>query len=257
MEFSELILDGSLLVGMAVALLGGVFAFVSPCVLPLLPGYLSLMSGYSVADLEGGESDRGRMLRVTLLFVAGFTVVFVILGVAAAGVGRSLGPFLARASTWAGWLVIVFGIVILATALWNLPWLQILMRERRMHMDANRFGAATPAVMGFAFGFGWTPCVGPILAAILAVASSSGSILSGVMLLTAFSLGLGIPFVLSGLGMATLFKRLRKWLRPINIVSALLLIAFGIVMVRGDIGILSGWFSNLLIDLGLEELAQI
>ncbi len=257
MEFSELILDGSLLAGMAVALLGGIFAFVSPCVLPLLPGYLSLMSGYSVADLEAGASGRGRMLRVTLLFVAGFTVVFVLLGIAAAGVGRSLGAFLVQASTWAGWLVIVFGVVILATALWNLPWLQNLMRERRVHLDANRFGSATPAVMGFAFGFGWTPCVGPILAAILTVAASSGSVLNGVLLLTAFSLGLGIPFVLSGLGMATLFRRLRKWLRPINIVSGALLIAFGIVMVQGNIGVISGWFSDLLINIGLEELAEI
>ena len=257
MDLSQFITDGSLLAGIAVALLGGVFAFVSPCVLPLLPGYLSLMSGYSVADLESGESDRRKMLKVTLLFVLGFSAVFILLGVVAAGVGRSLGTLIQRASMWAGWLVILFGIVILATALWNLPWLQNLMRERRLHMRADRFGAATPAVMGFAFGFGWTPCVGPILAAILAVAGSSGSILHGVVLLGAFSLGLGIPFVLSGLGLATLFRRLKKWLRPINIVSGTLLIAFGVVMVTGQIGLISGWFSDLLIRIGLEEITVI
>jgi cytochrome c-type biogenesis protein len=131
------------------------------------------------------------------------------------------------------------------------------MRERRLHMRPDRFGTATPAVMGFAFGFGWTPCVGPILAAILAVAGSSGSILNGVLLLGAFSAGLGIPFVLSGLGMATLFRRLKKWLRPINIVSGTLLIAFGIVMVTGRIGLISGWFSELLIRIGLEEITVI
>lgn len=257
MDLSQIITDGNLVAGMLVALVGGVFAFVSPCVLPLLPGYLSLMSGYSVADLESGESDRRRMLRVTLLFVLGFTAVFVLLGVVAAGVGRQLGSFIQQASTWAGWLVIVFGVVILATAIWNLPWLQNLMRERRLHLDTQRFGAATPAVMGFAFGFGWTPCVGPILAAILTVAGSSGSVLSGVLLLTAFSAGLGIPFVLSGLGMATLFKQMKRWLRPINIVSGTILIAFGVVMATGRLGMLSGWFSDLLIRIGLEGLTVI
>ncbi len=257
MDLSQFISDGNLLVGGVVALLGGVFAFVSPCVLPLLPGYLSLMSGYTVADLESGGSDRRRMLRVTLLFVAGFSVVFILLGVVAAGVGRSLGPIIQRASTWAGWLVILFGLVILATAIWNLPWLQNLMRERRLHMRADRFGVATPAVMGFAFGFGWTPCVGPILAAILAVAGSSGSISNGVVLLGAFSLGLGIPFVLAGLGMATLFRRLKKWLRPINVVSGTLLVVFGIVMVTGQIGVISGWFSDLLVRIGLESITVV
>ena len=93
--------------------------------------------------------------------------------------------------------------------------------------------------------------------AILAVAGSSGSILNGVLLLTAFSLGLGIPFVLSGLGMATIFKRVKKWLRPINVVSGLLLIAFGVVMVTGRLGMVSGWFSDLLIRIGLEEITVI
>lgn len=257
MELSELITDGSFVMGVLVAALGGVFSFVSPCVLPLLPGYLSLMSGYSVADLEAGELGRKRMLWVTLLFVAGFSIVFVLLGVAAAGVGRSLGPAIQRASTWAGWLVIVFGLVILVTALWNLPWLQNLMRDRRFHLRPGRFGWATPAVMGIAFGFGWTPCVGPILAAILAVAGSSGSVVGGAVLLGAFSLGLGIPFVLSGLGMAGLFRRLKKWLRPINIVSGLVLTAFGVIMVTGRVGLISGWFSELLIRIGLESITVV
>ena len=133
------------------AFLFGALSFISPCVLPLLPGYLSLMSGYSVSDLQAGNASIGRMLRVTLLFVAGFTAVFVALGASATSLGRWLITNQRVATTIAGWVVIVFGLLIVVLALWNSPALGWMMRERRMEVRPSRLGPWAPPVMGVAF----------------------------------------------------------------------------------------------------------
>ena len=244
----------------ASAFVFGALSFVSPCVLPLLPGYLSLMSGYSVADLQEGKASTRRMLRVTLLFVAGFTAVFVAGGAAA----TSLGGFLARNQNTtqivAGWLIVVFGVIIVALALSNSKALSFLSRERRLEVRPSRLGGWAPPVMGIAFGFGWTPCIGPVLAAILTLAASQETVGQGMFLLFVYSMGLGIPFVLSGIGMTKLLgslKFLRTHLKSINVVSGLLMIVFGYLFITGRITELSSFITELFIRFGWERLAEI
>lgn len=256
MEFLEL----GFLVQAAVAFGGGIIAFVSPCVLPLLPGYLALMSGYSVAELQSGEASTRRMLRVTLLFVAGFTVVFVALGAGATSVSRFLIQNLQIATQIAGLVILGFGIVIIGMAFTTKGPFGFFQRERRMEVRPSRFGEAAPAAMGLAFGFGWTPCIGPILAGVLTIAATQDTVVRGMFLLLAFSLGLGVPFVLSGLGVnraLTTTKAMRRYLRPINITSGAIMAAFGLLMLIGGVDLLSRFFADALTAVGLEGLADV
>jgi cytochrome c-type biogenesis protein len=230
----------------------GALSVVSPCVLPLLPGYLSMMSGYSASELAEGTAGRGRLLRATSLFVAGFTVVFVLLGAAATSVGRTLLRHQEAFTRIAGWLVVAMGLFLAITAIWTPRLLLPLMRERRIEVRASRLGAWAPPLMGAAFGFGWTPCIGPTLGSILAltaVGQGGASVAGGMVLLGVYSLGLGVPFVLAGLGMGRalrLFARLRRHLRGVTVVSGLLLAGFGVLMVTGQLVALNRWFQQYL-----------
>jgi cytochrome c-type biogenesis protein len=257
MDFAELLQDSALLFGLGISFLGGMVAFFSPCVLPLLPGYLSIMSGFSVSEIESGEASPRQMLRATVLFVLGFTAVFVSLGAAATALGSVLLENLSALTKIAGWFVIGFGVLVLWGALSNSPLLRGAMRERRVNVRNEKLGAFAPPVMGLAFGFGWTPCIGPILGVILTLASAQGSVVQGMAMLAAFSCGIGVWFVLAGLGVSKLFKRMRKHLRTINLASGALVIAFGIIMVSGRIGQLSGYVSDFFIKIGLDALTQI
>lgn len=217
----------------------GVISFVSPCVLPLLPGYLSMMSGYSASEIEEGNVSTPRMVRVILLFIAGFTVVFVVLGVAAASLGNALTRNLGTFERIAGVIIIAFGLLMVAMAISNRGFLANFNRERRVDVRPSRLGGWAPPVMGAAFGFGWTPCIGPVLTVILATAGTRGSVPEGIGLLVSYSLGLGVPFLLSGLGLFKLFGKLKPYLRGINIASGLVLASFGVLMVMGRVGDLS------------------
>ena len=228
----------------------GALSFLSPCVLPLLPGYLSMMSGYSAADLSENRASTRRMLRVSLLFVLGFTLVFVLLGAAATSVGRALLRNQEAFSVAAGWLVVAMGLFLAVTAVWTPQFLLPLLRERRVEVRPSRLGAWAPPLMGAAFGFGWTPCIGPTLGSILAltaVGREGTTVAAGMVLLAVFSLGLGLPFVLAGLGMGRairLFGRVRRYLRPITVASGLLLAGFGVLMVTGGTVDLNRWFQQ-------------
>jgi cytochrome c-type biogenesis protein len=236
----------------------GVISFVSPCVLPLLPGYLSMMSGYSASQLEAGEVSTARMSRVILFFIAGFTVVFVALGAIATGLRTWLVENLTAFTRIAGLTVIVFGLVMVAMAISERGPLAALSRERRVDVRPSRLGGWAPPVMGMAFGFAWSPCIGPVLTVILATASLQATLGRGIGLLLAYSLGLGVPFLLAGLGLFRLFGRLKPFLRPINIASGTLLALFGVVMLTGNISTLSSWFSDLLLGIPfLRDLATI
>lgn len=242
------------------ALVFGALSFVSPCVLPLLPGYLGLMSGYSVAELQEGKASTVRMLRVTLMFVLGLTVVFVALGAGATSVSGLLIRNRSVITQVAGWLIVLFGLVILAMALSNSPWLAFLARERRLDLKPSRLGGWAPVLMGMAFGFGWTPCIGPVLAAILTQAATQETVARGMLLLFLFSMGMGIPFVLAGLGVTRLYSGiglLRRHLRTINVASGLLMMVFGWLFITGRITDLSSFISEWMIRLGLERLAEI
>jgi cytochrome c-type biogenesis protein len=236
----------------------GVISFVSPCVLPLLPGYLSMMSGYSASQLEAGEVSTARMSRVILFFIAGFTVVFIALGAIATGLRTWLVENLTAFTRIAGLTVIVFGLVMVAMAISERGPLAALSRERRVDVRPSRLGGWAPPVMGMAFGFAWSPCIGPVLTVILATASLQATLGRGIGLLLAYSLGLGVPFLLAGLGLFRLFGRLKPFLRPINIASGTLLALFGVVMLTGNISTLSSWFSDLLLGIPfLRDLATI
>jgi len=253
-------IEGLSVVALVVSFAFGALSFISPCVLPLLPGYLSLMSGFSVGDLKEGEVETGRVLRPTLMFVGGFTLVFVLLGAGAGLFGSWINPRLSQIGGWAGWLVIVFGIFIAVTAIWTPSALMPVLRERRVEVRPSRLGAFAPPLMGIAFGFGWTPCIGPTLGSILTIASASGRVGEGVVLLLAFSIGLGVPFVAVSLFTKKLFAsidRLKKYLTPVTVASGLALAGFGVLMVTGQITTLSSWFTQLLDRIGLDFLTTI
>lgn len=230
------------LVQLLIAFGAGVISFVSPCVLPLLPGYLSMMSGYSASQLESGEASTARLTRVMLLFIMGFTIVFAALGAAATGLGTFLRQNLGTFTRIAGIVIIVFGVLMVAMAISNRGLLAGFNRDRRVDVRPSRLGKWAPPVMGAAFAFGWTPCIGPVLTVILTTAAVQETVGRGMLLLVSYSLGLGLPFFLAGLGLFRVFGRLKPYLRNINIASGVLLAMFGVVMVTGNLGAVSSWF---------------
>ena len=247
-------------VNIFIAFVFGALSFISPCVLPLLPGYLGLMSGYSAAELTSGEASSRRVARATLLFVLGFTLVFVSLGAGAFALSGWLRRNQSEINLIAGAIIIAFGLFIAVTAIWNPQILSGMMRERRMEVRPSRLGAWAPPVMGVAFGFGWTPCIGPVLGSILALAASTSTVGEGMVLLFAYSMGLGIPFLLASVGLSraySAFTWLRKNLRTINVASGLLLAFFGFLMMTDRLVELSSWFQEFLSSVGLDRLAEI
>lgn len=228
-----------------VAVLAGVLSFVSPCCLPLVPGYLSYVAALPVSEL-GERQSRGVTLRAALLFVAGFTTVFTVLGVSAGFAGSI---FLRNRDD----IVKVFGVVIILLGLVTAGLLRVpaLQRERRLDLARVPRGPAWAFPMGMAFAAGWVPCIGPVLATILATASASGTVWWGAVLLVLYSIGLGIPFVLLGLG----FNRAQRsldWLkrhgRGIELAGGLLLVGVGVLFVTGQwsplFRPLQRWFTN-------------
>lgn len=227
-------------VGVLAAFSAGIVSFLSPCVLPLIPGYLSFMTGLSTSQLADKDRKVADVLVPALLFVLGFTLVFVAMGASASAIGTVLVRYRAVVERIAGVLVIAFGIFMLGVI--KVPWLY---GEARFGMErAKSFGEGASLVMGMAFAAGWSPCVGPILGSILALAGSSGSVGHGALLLLVYSLGLGLPFVAVALALGRISPML-KWLNRhslvINRVAGTLLIAVGLLIVTGRLGIVSGW----------------
>lgn len=246
-------------VSLVAAVFAGAASFLSPCVLPLLPGYVSLMSGYDMAELAEGNVSMGRVVGRTALFVGGFSAVFIALGATA----TSLSGFLNQSifTTIAGWLIVAMGLFIAATAVWTPSWLLPVMKDRRIESSgARRLGLFGPPVMGAAFAFGWTPCIGPFLATALLLGANSDTVTDGMVVLAFYSLGLGIPFLLTSLLLAKAFSAfawVKRYLTQITVVSGLMLAFFGVLLITGRITDLSAWFSDLLIRIGLEDLAEI
>lgn len=243
---------------MFAAVFAGAASFLSPCVLPLIPGYIGLMSGYSMSELSQGEVSMRRVLWTTSLFVLGFSVVFVVLfGAAATSLGRFLQGNIF--SQIAGWLIIFMGVFIAVTAVWTPRFLLPVMRERRFEMHkARRFGAWAPPVMGAAFAFGWTPCIGPFLASALALGATTDTAGEAMLVLFFYALGLGIPFLITALILAkafSVFTWVKRYTIQITVVSGGILAAFGVLMVTGNVGLLSSWFADLLIRVGLDDFA--
>ncbi len=221
-----------------VALLGGAASFLSPCVLPLLPAYLSFVSGLSVEDLEKGDR---RVLWSTIGFVFGFSLVFTLLGAGFSFIGG-----LADQRTLeivAGTLLVILGAVVAGV---TIP--AFMQRDVRPLLATVPRGPAGAVVVGIAFALGWTPCVGPVLASILTLAASGSNPAAGALLLFVYSLGLGIPFLIAGLFVGKAlraFSRIRRHLRTIQIVCGVLLVLYGALLISGQFSWLSqrlpGW----------------
>jgi cytochrome c-type biogenesis protein len=243
-------------VSLIAATLAGAASFLSPCVLPLLPGYISLMSGYSVQELSEGEVSMKRVVGMTALFVMGFTLVFIGLGATATSISAILNR--QAFTTLAGWVIIVMGLFIAFTAVWTPSALLPFMKDRRVDAHgARRLGYIGPPMMGAAFAFGWTPCIGPFLASALALGAATETVSEGMLVLLFYSLGLGIPFLITSLLLAKAFSAfdwVKRYFKPITVASGLLLAVFGVVMVTGNIGALSNFFFELMDSVGLDGL---
>jgi len=225
--FSQTAYSGSLALAVPVALVAGLVSFFSPCVVPLLPGYLSYVTGLSGADLEGG-GRRGRMLAGTTLFVLGFSFVFVSLGTLMGAVGTWL---LVNQRT----LSIVLGLLVIAMGLAFIGAVPLLQRDVRVHRIPD-VGVAAAPLLGVLFGLGWTPCLGPTLTAVLALSLDEASAGRGAALTLAYCLGLGIPFIVAALA----FRRMlgaTRWLRRhqqwVSRLGGAMLVVVGVLLVTG------------------------
>ena len=224
--FTDQAASGSLALAIPVALLAGLVSFFSPCVIPLLPGYLSYATGLSGADLENAR--RGRMLAGALLFVLGFTVVFVAIGTAAGSLG--------------GWLVdykreitVVLGLVTIVLGLMFAGWLPGLQRDWRIH-QVPAVGLAAAPLLGFLFGLGWSPCMGPTLAVITQLSLNEGTALRGALLSAIYALGLGLPFIIAALAYRralAVFGVIRRHQVWVMRAGGLMLVMVGVLLVTG------------------------
>lgn len=221
-------LGGSMLLAVPVALVVGLISFFSPCVVPLLPGYLSFASGLGASDVLEGKGSRGRMLAGTVLFVLGFAFVFVSTGVLFGTVGQVLTDYRRLITPLLGVVAIVLGLVFLGA-------IPLGKRTVRVH-NVPRLGIAAAPLLGLAFGFGWTPCIGPALSVVLALALNEGSAVRGGVLSFVYALGLGIPFVVAGLAytrMSRAVELLRRHQLFVQRLGGVAMIATGLLMVTG------------------------
>jgi cytochrome c-type biogenesis protein len=228
-------------IGILTALAAGAISFLSPCVLPLVPGYISYVAGN--AAVAGGPSQeissRLSALLLSTWFVLGFSTVFVALGASATAISRLLLSYRYETNILGGAIIIVFGVFM--TGLVRLPWLQ---REFRFHGNLPGGRPLGAYVLGLAFGFGWTPCIGPVLGAILTVSALSSTASSGIALLSIYSVGLGVPFLLSALFTESLAKRLKGMKRTgrlLQIAAGVIMVAMGVAMATGTMTTFSFW----------------
>jgi cytochrome c-type biogenesis protein len=232
------------------ALIAGLVSFLSPCVLPLVPPYLVYMAGASLerlADQEPAPRVKRETVAAALLFVLGFSTVFVALGASASVIGSLIRAYSGPLATVAGVIIIIMGLHFL-----GLTPISLLHRQKRMEV-AKPVGLWGAYVMGLAFAFGWTPCIGPILAAILAVAASAETVTKGASLLAVYSLGLGIPFVIAAFAIepfAAFLARFKKYLHRVEQAMGALLVLTGIAFLTGSVNQLSIWLLEAFPALG-------
>ncbi|HET9030123.1 MAG TPA: cytochrome c biogenesis CcdA family protein [Candidatus Aquilonibacter sp.] len=225
-----------------IAFLAGLVSFVSPCVLPLVPAYLSLLTGSSLEDLQAQESRahlRGVAVSHALAFIAGFTVVFVALGVSASAIGGVLNANRVLIAQVGGCIVVILGLQMMGML--RIPF---LMMDARVHLQHERRTYWTSGLVGIAFAAGWSPCIGPILAGILAIASQQHNAEAALLLLV-YSLGLAVPFFLTALAIGAVLpvlNRIKRFLPIIEFAAGLFLVAVGLVLVNNAFLTVAGWF---------------
>jgi cytochrome c-type biogenesis protein len=228
------------------ALLAGLLSFLSPCVLPLVPPYLCFLGGTTFDQLTGEETPSHvykTVVMSSVAFVLGFTTVFVILGATATAAGQLLAANLPLLAKIAGVVIIIAGLHFLGVI--HLP---ILHREARYHADSRPAGLIGAYVIGLAFAFGWTPCIGPVLGAILAVAAGEGSVRQGISLLFVYSLGLGIPFVIAAIAIRPFLSTMQRFKKHLGTVEKVLggfLVLTGILFLTDAMTLISSWMLEL------------
>jgi cytochrome c-type biogenesis protein len=239
-------------VSLIAAFAAGLLSFISPCVLPLIPGYISYISGITLEDMQGTPAgggaaaavSRGRILASSAAFVLGFSLVFVSLGASASALGQLLLPRLALLGRIAGAIIILFGLHTMGVL--RMGWLY---SEKRIQTRAKPAGFLGAGLVGVAFAFGWTPCIGPILAGILAIAAAQETVLQGALLLAVYSLGLGIPFLITALAINLFFAafaRIRRHYHAIEVVSGGLLVVIGVLILTNRLTVIARYLSPYL-----------
>jgi cytochrome c-type biogenesis protein len=237
---------------------GGVVSFLSPCVLPIVPGYLSMVTGLDLPELEDQSRVHARrIITTTAVFVAGFGTVFVAWGLSATALSQLLRDHQSILTRLSGTLMLAMALFLLGSLFLRAPWLY---QEKRFHPRLGRFGNAAPAVAGVAFGFGWSPCIGPILGSILGIAANQHRVWAGGTLLAVYSLGLGLPFLLTGLLLGRLGGAL-GWVKRhfVFIVggSAVVIGAFGLLLMFDELSRLSVNLQTWLTDAHLKWLVEL
>jgi cytochrome c-type biogenesis protein len=227
------------LIGFLTAFAAGVVSFLSPCVLPLVPGYVSFVAGSSLEDLRDGAVPRVQSLMLATTFVLGFTAVFVALGASATALGNLLLSYRYELGVVAGAVVALFGLHML-----GLTPIRLLEHDTRFYPDLAGGRTLSAFMLGLAFAFGWTPCIGPVLGAILTLSASTADVAKGSLLLAVYSLGLGLPFLLAALFTGTLLVRLKalgRAGRNLQRAAGALLVAMGVLMVTGQLEVVAYW----------------
>jgi cytochrome c-type biogenesis protein len=230
-------------VGLLVAFTAGLLSFLSPCVLPLVPSYIGFLTGMTANEVS---SRRHLAVLHAVLFILGFSLIFILFGASATALGRALNFHREWIQRIGGVLIILFGLVCL-----DVFKIGFLQQEKRLHLETKPVGYLGSALVGMAFGAGWTPCIGPILGSVLGLAATEGDLSRGILLLAIYSLGLAIPFLLAALLLDRFFvwfQRFRKYLPWVQRVSGVLLIIVGILLVTGSFTRLAGWLQGLTPD---------
>tara|TARA_Y100001970_G_scaffold31931_2_gene39822 strand:- start:8499 stop:9230 length:732 start_codon:yes stop_codon:yes gene_type:complete len=228
-------------VGVFIAFTAGIFSFLSPCVLPLVPSYLTFVTGMSLEDLQEGV-DRKTTFAHSLLFVVGFSSIFIMLGASASFLGQFFRAYEVWITRIGGMVIVLLGM-----HLAGLFRMTPLLREKRLHLNDKPAGYLGTLGVGVAFGAGWTPCIGPALGAILTYGMAQDTMWAGVGLLTVYSLGLAIPFLLASLALdwfLQTFQKFRAWIPIVERASGVLLILLGILLLTGQFTLLASWLSQ-------------
>jgi len=237
-------------IGIIATFLAGAISFLSPCVLPLVPGYVSYVAGRTPGHVESGHLEDGRLSAAALsvCFVVGFSTVFVILGASATALGQMMLTYRYELNIVGGAIIIAFGLFMLGMAR-----LAVLQRDLRIHLAIPGGKPLSAYVLGLAFGFGWTPCIGPILGAILTASAASATVAEGVALLAIYSAGLGVPFLLAALFTDRLTRKIRsigRLGRRLYQSAGIVMVAMGIAMMTGQLSALSYWLLDVFPILG-------
>lgn len=235
--------------GFLVAFFAGLLSFLSPCVLPLVPSYVGFITGMTLPEVSG---RRRAALTHALLFVAGFSLVFVLLGASATALGRALNYYQVWLQRVGGVLIILFGLLCLGVFKVGL-----LNQERRLHLGHKPVGYLGSLLVGMAFAAGWTPCIGPVLGGILGLAATSSDVTRGMQLLAAYSAGLALPFLIAAVAVESFldwFQRFRRFLPWVMRISGVMLIVVGVLLLTGEFTRLAGWLQGLTPDFLREQL---